>query len=508
MGKIISTRISKFDGGMAQDIREPITDKFSLTRHFEVFSDPYKLSPKRDMEADNTIAADADAMKAYDVNNFLLGSNKYLYALGIKPTTTLPEIFYKDDPIDGLWTAPASAEASAGVKIDGCFIEYKNYLWGFHKASNPTDPSLIFKYGDITSSPTFTNSVSAVSVLITSVAQGVIGPDDLLYLAYNNIICRISAAGALTDTVLTLPTKYRITSLCIWGNFLCIACCEKNAESIGEMKVYLWDRDSSLVTITDVVSFGEGNDLKIAIVDGYLVGVIKRYPNSMIFANAGATIVKVVDGSVAKTKFQRRETSTGTLTYPIVKDNRLYFINNAGVGTTTGEGTNGLWCVYRKQDGTWAVTCDTIYEDAATTTLVAFGNFADYWFLVDTDGNIKKTNDTASYTFSSVYESLVFDGKIHDYDSSYTKKLLGVSAMTEKLPTAGQVVLKYRTDGSTTWVTIFTNTTDDSISYEATKTAGDNLPQYKEIEFRIESTGGAVITGFSFAEEIIDERLY
>ena len=84
--------------------------------------------------------------------------------------------------------------------------------------------------------------------------------------------------------------------------------------------------------------------------------------------------------------------------------------------------------------------------------------------------------------------------------------------MTEPLPTAGQVVIKYRKDedlnDDTTWTTIFTNTTDNSISHDAVNISGEVLTQYKEIQFRIESTGGAVITGLKYKYEFIDKQLY
>lgn len=507
MGKIIETRISRYDGGISDDIREPVTNKFSVTKHFDVFTNPFKLIPRRDMETDETIGVDADAMRTYTVQDFLVGSNKYFYAHGSKTGgASVPKILVKTDPIAGDWTEPANAEGAAGNIINGCFVEYKNYLWGFHLNNK------IFKYGDITGAATFTDQVDVVSATITTTTQGVIGPDDLLYLPYNNIICRISVAGVLSDSVLTLPTKYRITSICNYGNYLAIACCEKNIASIGQMKVYLWDRDSSLTTISDVIDFGEGNDLKIAVVDGYLVGVIKKYPNTMVFTNAGATIIKVILNNIARTVINRKENSTYTLIGGFVKDNKFYFVNNCGINVHDTEATCGIWVLCHKPDGTWGMTVDVVNDAIGATNLVNFGNFADYWWIVIGTGAIVKTNDVvpASYTFKSVYESEVFDGKIYGYDSSFTKKLIGVSVQTEKLPTDGQVILAYRKDGTIAWTTIFTNTEDDSISHEAVniEASGVNLPQYKEIEWRIESTGGAVITGFSFKEEIILKRKY
>ena len=100
--------------------------------------------------------------------------------------------------------------------------------------------------------------------------------------------------------------------------------------------------------------------------------------------------------------------------------------------------------------------------------------------------------------------------KINFDDIRITKKLVGVTVETEALPTAGQVVLKYRKDEETSWTTIFTNTTDNSLSHSAIniESTGVTLPQFKEIQFQIISTGNAVITGLRFKIEIIDKEPY
>ena len=91
-----------------------------------------------------------------------------------------------------------------------------------------------------------------------------------------------------------------------------------------------------------------------------------------------------------------------------------------------------------------------------------------------------------------------------------TKKLLGITVMTSPLPTVGTVILSYRKDEDSGFTEIFTNSTDDSIRHSAItiESSGATLPQYKEIQFRIESTGGAEITGFKFRSEEIPDDIY
>jgi len=82
--------------------------------------------------------------------------------------------------------------------------------------------------------------------------------------------------------------------------------------------------------------------------------------------------------------------------------------------------------------------------------------------------------------------------------------------MTDALPAAGQVVLKYRKDEDTSFTTIFTHTTDNSISHDAVniESSGAQLPEFREIIFRIESTGNAKITGLKFKYDVLPKNAY
>ena len=81
--------------------------------------------------------------------------------------------------------------------------------------------------------------------------------------------------------------------------------------------------------------------------------------------------------------------------------------------------------------------------------------------------------------------------------------------MTAPMASGATLVLKYRKDEETSWTQIYSDGTDNSISHSAIniESSGDNLPEYKEIQFRIESTGGAEITGLKFKSEEIDKDL-
>jgi hypothetical protein len=178
-----------------------------------------------------------------------------------------------------------------------------------------------------------------------------------------------------------------------------------------------------------------------------------------------------------------------------------------------GATREGLWSIGVK-DGVWSIVFErSPNNDTALTsgTLEGFFIAGDYAFLAYQDNGtfgLSKTRNTASYTATSVYETKIYNGG----EASLKKKLIGVTVMTEYLPTNGQIVVKYKKDEETSFsAAIFTEATDNSISHSAVniESSGATLPQdYKEISFRIESTGGAVVTGFSFMEEILGKRTY
>ena len=171
----------------------------------------------------------------------------------------------------------------------------------------------------------------------------------------------------------------------------------------------------------------------------------------------------------------------------------------------------GIWVFGRKNENSnFALAVDFIEEavDTANFFINSFGAAGDYWFIshsAESAGKVTKTDDAANYTITSIYDTQIFNGG----DVASYKDLIDATVTTVFLPTAGQVVLRYRIDEETSYTTIFTNTTNNSISrtLNLIASSGAALPKdYKEIQFRIESTGGAEITGLSFREDIKGRR--
>lgn len=496
MSKQVIQSVSDFYGGISDDSRKVSPSEFQLTKHFDIFSNPKRLTPYRSLEADTHNGITSTGMKQYLVKDFVYGSaSAKLYGLG-QTAGALTKIVNKADAATGNWTLPATSEGNGAVQ-NGCLVEYKDYLWGFQGTTQ------VFRWGLLSGTPSITNSQGTVGT-ITSVAQGVIAKDDNLYLPYNNKIVRVNASSTVSDATLTLPTNFKITSICNFGNYLAIGCAPISTFN-GTSKVFLWNLTST--DVQESIDWGEGELRVLETIEGMLVGITDRYLNNSAGAGTGSMIVQVYSGGspqVIKEIFTKALTGKTIPTSKVLKNNRVFWaakIMTDTAGTTYNE---GIWSFGRKNvNYSHTLTLDIIDENIDTDGIQGFGNAANFFFIGHSgDGSITKTDDTAAYTFTSIYESQIFDAG--DVDSD--KRLDSLKVSFRALATGEVVTAKLRLDGATSWTTIGSASTDNDVSrtflsIEATDTA---FASGKEFEFRLESTGGAEITSYKAKFTILD----
>lgn len=489
--------ISAFHGGMSDDIREPSGVTFGITKHFNIFANPYRMTPYRSFEADTNDGSSATGMKQYKVKDGLLGSDGALYGLG-ETAAGLTKIVKKAAPQSGNWSLPATAEGNGAV-IHGSFGEYKGSLFGFQGTNQ------LWRWimgGGITN--TLTGVVGAV---ITSVANGVIASDDNYYTAYNNIIVRVNASMALEDGVLTLPSNLKITSITNYGLYLAIGCCEKNSTSSGSSMVYIWDlvQDDP----QEALDWGEGSLMVLGNVEGRLIGISDKYIGSNLSTDKGSIVIRGWRGS--DVQIMKEINATGNVAnalkqFKVIKNSKLYFY--AKIPTSASTYNEGIFVVGRRGvNYEFAVTLDQVHETATSFEGIwAAGN---YWFIAHSaDGSIDKTDDANNYSNTSIYESQ----KLNGGDSSKEHGIGGIAVSYLPLPAGGQVVAKYRVDAihdTASWITIFTDNTDGSCSHEATGVEANDteFADCKEVQVRIESTGGAEITGLKVVLDTHDSQI-
>lgn len=492
MGKTFEQVINRFDRGMVNDPRTPTEGYSRLLKNFEAHLFPHKLVPHRSSES-----ADASASTSRKAN-FTFGvvsSMTRLYALGVAGIDKA-SVHYLTDPAGTTWNDPANNESSAGARATTFFIHYKNYIYGARAGTN------FWRHGDITGSPSWTDSWQ--SVTYTNIAQGLVhSKDDILYIPYDNKIASFDNS-TFTAAALTLPSDKVITSISEYGNYLAIA--TRPVSGVGKSVVYLWDLNASLPTLSESIDFGEGNIRIIEEIDGILVGVSVTPNNSFDDIIA---FRYYAGGSTAQTFLQMVSDSTTVTPIPLAKmkkNNYLFFLMHIVIDGATHQ---GLWKLGRRTPGEpFSLTFDrSPNNDTAidiANALNGFTFFGDYAFISYINASsawaLSKTDDQANYTATAILETTIQNGG----DSGRSKKLIGVTTMMEALPTAGQVVLKYKKDEETSFTTIFTETTDSTIR----RSEANFGFEFKEITFRVESTGGAAITGIRYKYEFVEDDAY
>lgn len=486
--KTLETKITQFYGGVSDDIRQSSATAFAISKHFDIFSHPNRLTPYRSFEADANDGSTSDGMKQYAVQDFLYAhTTARLWGLGQKTAKT--KIFYKADATQGNWSLPSSAEGNGAIQ-NGCLTEYKDYLWGFQGTNQ------VFKFGTLSGSPSITDSAGTTASTITSVAQGIIGKDDNLYLPYNNVLMRVTSGGTVNDNVLVLPTDLKIVSLTRYGNYLAVGCAPILSFN-GKSVVFLWNYTSS--DVQETIDWGEGDLRILENIEGMLVGITDRYLNNSTGAGRGSLIIQVYSqGSpgVLKEVFTQKLTGKTIPLSKAVKNNRLFFAAKIFTNAAGTEYDEGIWSFGRKNANyPWALTLDLIDENINTSGIQSIGVAGNFFFIAHSaDGSIDKTDDAVTYAFTSIYESQTFNYG----DVRTLKKLMKFSLFTVPLPTSSSVTVKYKVNSDSAWTTIGTfNTLNgvyrDFIAIEATDIA---FATGHEFKFRLESLGGAEITGF------------
>lgn len=529
MGKILQQIINRWDGGMTNLLRQDNVRFSRSARHFDTLSDPTQLKPYRDFtdqSFDSGLSASTNRLCKFLAAKSSAGEASDLYALGVASATLEPKILRSNAL--GAWVAIGTNGAE--VRNERVFVEYKGYLMFWRSDAAGSEPgTLDGSSSDIRALRISTGLYStlrsnATINAATYVAQGIVhSKDDRLYLPYDNIIAVVngdpSSAGNWTDAGLTLPSNMIVTSICEYGNYLAIAARPKYAINTNS-KVFLWDRDTSLTTVTETIDWGPENLEVIDTLDGILVGISNfRNTFSEVITIQSRMVFKYYAGGIQSAK-QFLElpfaVGSGGTDARNIRDkqkinNRIFFLVS---GSLYGEQLDAIWSLAKTPNG-FAVTIEyLINNDTAITNCEPKGfiKFGDYVFVGFTDGGTytaKRTHSSATFSSATAkYQTVIFNGG----DSAQTKKLLSVTATHEPLPANGQVVVRYSADASiddapATFTTILTSSTDDAIRKTAIniESSGANLPTFKEIIFEIQSTGNAVVTGLKFKYEEIDD---
>lgn len=348
------------------------------------------------------------------------------------------------------------------------------------------------------------DSLLSIASTVPYPPLAVVAPDKRWYMSFGTAKLYLIQTNGV-DTGLSFTPFGAVTSMCQYGPYLAVASVFR-AESIIE----LWDQDSS--TEDEFINLGVGEVRVVGNIEEILFAVIDGYTNDTIL-DGGRPIMDIriyTGNSQSRTVYRYNCPATmsgqysNTLDTPIngltqKTRNSVLFYAKLPTNETPNQFIEGLWAAGRNDvAGGLAIS---VYSDTATegnpVSLTSVGNQV---FMVIDDGKVYKIDDDGTYSETSSLETLIFDGG----DVDRKKRLNSVEVNTEPLDASQTITLSYRKDNETTWTTITTQTTDNSITKKSTKitSTNANLPSFNEIQFKIESSGGSsAITGFSFTYE-------
>ncbi|TQF41163.1 hypothetical protein UNPF46_08565 [Bradyrhizobium sp. UNPF46] len=498
---------------MTNDPRDPLTTVARLTQHLDNVTRPHAIAAYPDNDA---TVADRGATTFDDVRiqQFLFANylaTPILFGLGVETGTTKPKIFTKANISDGTpWLAANNgshaSSTSAITAQNKPFIIYQSYIYGL-------DGSGWWKYGDITDLSTATWTRTVYTGAYLNVCPPIVhSKDDIMYSAAGagtlvaNKIVRNNAGS--WDVALTFSTYTYIPSICEHYDYLAIGANLPN----GNCSAYLWDRDSSLGTISQKIDWGSGQLKWVASNDGILIGCSIQQPSG--FAINPEVVFKYYNGTSA-IEFARFTTTAATV-YPSTQkhNNITYFLAEMTIDSVA---LRGIWKVVHNPSGGFSVSFDRQprLDDTITAgKLYGFLRTGDYFHIACADAQdsdkyiVTKTGNTFATT--ARWRTTINEGMPPE-DRTALKQLKAISVSYEPLGTNAGCVIKYRIDGGAynvpndgNFTTIKNELTDNIVTTVITgDSAGLQLAQGREFEFDFLPSGGARITERKYAYEVI-----
>jgi len=437
MGKITETKVNKFDGGIVNDPRDTRENTSSIVTNFDILTDPSRMIPYRDSE-------DGDSSSTNNkIHNFCIGRfdgtpTYALYGLGQSTTgTSRAKVFRRSltDLTDATWTDGSNNESSAndsGATNSELFVYYENQ-GEIYIADIANDKIMTFTTDEGTAWD------ESVALTMTHVTNGIVhSKDDICYFGYYNSangtsgIYKKNGANAWASA-LTLPKNFRPTIVREYGNYIAIAgeIFNPTAPGFGGSTVYLWDRDATLNTLSESISWGDDRLMVLDEINGSLIGISFTTATARFNPRITFRYLSVGETIEFATFTPTKASGTPDLLFRSQKvNNRLYFMSEMQMH---GANRDGVWSVSGTPGNFRIVHERTISNDTAldneNDALVGFFFVGDYLFQSYTDSSVykmTKTNDSASYTATSIYEKL-----FNTIDSSTFKKLVGATVMFE-----------------------------------------------------------------------------
>lgn len=498
---------NNFWSGITNELRSTVSSAFWYSENLEVGKGKsVKQVPNNQAENVGTYSVDSYITKLIQV-----GTN--VYGLGQDGATNKDTtIWTKTNQLNANWAIPTNGTiATTTFRGGDSLFVYLNGSFYFDGGND-----YIAKYTGTTMSATW-------KPLTGGMKGGTIWQGNIYGWNGQNVYEIDPVAGTVTDKI-AIPFDQTIVDLVASGNLMHIIC----TSTVTVSRMYIWDGVSTTV-FTDIVDIGMGTVSGGAVLEGQTVVAIGN-PNKRTLKLKSHNSSTGLFGNLFTYTGRLNRAATYNYILPASKlksfSGFVYFIvtGTQPDGTYAGlydyaiarfgreEPLNPLtFSIYKTLDFTSARVIDgatTNNDFTIIESIVGGADTVDRAIHAVINSNTLQTTffSSSSNTYTAqpgVLETCKFTGldKNGVGDPSIPKLLLGLSAQYTALPTAGQVICKYKKDEETTWTTIFTDVTDNAISHETIniESSGNNLPTFKEIQFRFELTGGAELTGYKVA---------
>lgn len=488
--------ISRFDGGLAEDIRTTKTNQSAGGANFDIATNPHKLIPYSDPIAEthasgamtNYAITDVDIVNISDTTPTIHGMGR------TNSGATTVSIFKKSSTSDitSQWSA---ALATGGYVAPGTLINYydataaldKLYFIAGSAFCSFDTPSTITSHGGLVG-PYTTNTYP----------RPFIHPvDNAVYIGAANKVYKFDAVTYTSATVLhTLGSYFEVTAFADYGTYLAIG-----GRYFGRTKkssVYLSNKDitSPQELPISVIDWGEGSLIQLVSMGGALVGI--SYTEE-VGAYSSVTKYKMYIKSYSGGKVQTiKEIETfRTDDIKIWGDksgDRFYF----GFDTDRSLyviGINKLGELYVAPDRYYTPTGSYI-----TGTFNGVSFIGDIAFIAYQDGGVTgylvRQGTGTAYTLPSYYNTTVNPGMNEDH-RALRKKLQNIRISYTVKAVNGTVGLGLRTDSQTaSYTSVISEIKASTGEYVTTAKAfadGTLFDEGYEYQFQISSVGNVEI---------------
>lgn len=486
--------ITKFDGGMAEDIRTQLQDQSQDCTGFDIFTNPHLLSPYGDSIAENMGSGTMDDHRITDVFQTTFGLTGIGYTSNVSSVPT----FYTKTNINDNWGSNAVGTAGHTF-VQGSGVYYKDKLFCLSLNGTQYNLDRFDGGGVVTSIGTFTSSFA-------SLARPFVHPEDnVLYIVVGNTI--VSWDGTtFTVTTTILPSGYYCTSLTYYGTYLAIVM--NPTLNNNDAVCFLWGRDATLNTLQGTIDLGEGVCQMVENLYNtlYFVIVNSNFPLTKI---TNKIRIKQYAGASVQTVYSLQvSNNTSVLTYKYKFDGRLYFLS----GNETA-----IYAFGKNSEGRFILTHDRYINNGVTVGSGApISMIGDVMFIGSiSQGGVyslmrSKVNglgESISYSNNAIFISTINPAmglSRYTIQGKHKVKNLLAMALLFTGSNVGNTNLKYSIDGSSMTSVIAESNTVGEFGREAGMQA-DGLPfnSGREIQLQMESSGGSKIKGlfYRYVEE-------